>query len=348
MKSTPSGIEIDARATWMPDFQMGPFVRLGDGRLLTVDSEQCLISADEGKHWQAHAMFKDPSKFKIRGERALIRTSKGVVILAFLNDREKHWTWDNKLHDAPGATLPTYVMRSVDGGLTWEAPQKLHDDWTGAIRDILETKNGRVVFTTMKMLHHPGRHSVLTYCSDDQGRTWKASNVIDLGGEGTHGGVMEATIVELKDGRLLMLLRTNWMRFWRAESTDGGLTWHPLGPSNIPASSSPGMLKRLDDGRIVLVWNRPFPAGESSYPLRGGGGILSAVPADWYRSELSMAFSDDECKTWSQPMVIARNARNPRAWLAYPYVFEASPGVLWITTMQGGVRLKLRETDFVN
>ena len=44
-------------------------------------------------------------------------------------------------------------------------------------------------------------------------------------------------------------------------------------------------------------------------------------------------------------MVIARN-RAARARLAYPYLFEASPGELWLTTMQGEVRLKLREADF--
>jgi len=41
-------------------------------------------------------------------------------------------------------------------------------------------------------------------------------------------------------------------------------------------------------------------------------------------------------------------ARKPGASLAYPYLFEASPGELWITTMQGGVRLKLREADFAD
>jgi len=157
-------------------------VRLGDGRLLTVEGTNCLTSADEGKTWKADPLFADPAKFEVRPERALIRTSKGVVILAFMNDREKHWTWQDKLGDAPGAVLPTYAMRSMDDGRTWEAPQKLHDDWSGCVRNILETKSGYVVFTAMKMLHHPGRHSVLTYCSDDQGKTWKASNVIDLGG----------------------------------------------------------------------------------------------------------------------------------------------------------------------
>jgi len=345
MKLTSGGMEIDARAIEMPSFQMGPFVRLGDGRVLTVDGTSCLTSADEGKSWQTHPMFADPSKFQIRPERAIIRTSQGVVIVAFMNDRERHWTWQDKLGDAPEAVLPTYAMRSPDEGRTWETPLKLHDDWSGCVRNMLETKSGRVVFTAMKMLHHPGRHAVMTYGSDDQGKTWKASNLIDLGGAGHHDGVTEATAVELKDGRLIKFIRTNWMRFWLAESTDGGLTWHPLGPTDIPASSAPGLLQRLASGRLVLIWNRPFPEGKDTYPLRGGDRIWSATPVSNHRGELSIAFSDDECQTWSQAVVIARK---PGASLAYPYLFEASPGQLWITTMQGGVRLKLWEADFAD
>ena len=266
LKPAASGVEIDARATEIPGGRMGPFVRLQDGRLLTLEATNCLTSGDEGRTWQARAVFSAPARFKISDERAIIRTSKDVLIAAFMNLAERHWTWDDKLGDAPGAVLPTYVMRSTDNGATWQAPQKLHDDWTGAIREILETRSGRVVFTSMKMRHNPGRHTVLTYGTDDQGVTWQPSNVIDLGGAGNHDGVTEATIVELKDGRLLMLMRTNWGRFWLAESTDGGLAWQPLGPSDIPASSSPALLRRLQSGRIVLVWNRPFPEGQAAFP----------------------------------------------------------------------------------
>lgn len=345
MKPASGGLEIHALATELPGFKMGPFVRLGDGRVLSVDGTNCLTSADEGKTWTADPLFADPSQYEVRPERALIRTSKGVVILAFMNDREKHWTWQDKLGDAPGAVLPTYAMRSTDDGRTWETPQKLHDDWSGCVRNMLETKSGRVVFTAMKMLHNPGRHAVLTYGSDDQGKTWKASNVIDLGGAGHHGGVSEATTIELKDGRLIKFIRTNWERFWLAESKDGGLHWHPLGPTDVPASSAPGLLERLQSSRIILIWNRPFPEGKDTYPLRGGDRIWSATPVSNHRGELSIAFSEDECKTWSRPVVIARK---PGASLAYPYLFEAAPGELWLTTMQGGVRLKFREKDFLD
>ncbi|HEX7008960.1 MAG TPA: exo-alpha-sialidase [Phycisphaeraceae bacterium] len=340
-----NGIELDGRVIDMPGLKMGPFIRLRSGEILTVENTNCLVSNDEGKTWQAYPMFVDPSAFKISNERAILQTKEGVVIVAFMNMAQRHWTWSDELGDAPRAVLPTYVIRSTDDGKTWETPQKLHDDWTGAIRDILETRSGRIVFTSMKMAHQPGRHTVLTYGSDDQGRTWQPSNVIDLGGAGHHGGVMEPTIEQLEDGRLLMLIRTNWGQFWQAESTDDGRTWHPYGPSGIPASSAPALLSRLSSGRLMLLWNRPYPEGQSSYPLRGGNRILSAVPTSWHRGELSIAFSSDEGHTWSDPVVIARK---PGVSLAYPYVFEARPGEIWITTMQGGLRIKLNEKDFIN
>ena len=349
-KPAGGGVEIDSRATELAEQVQGPFVRLGDGRLLTVNESNCLTSSDEGATWQAKAIFPDAAKFKISQERVILRTREGVVIVAFMNYAEKHWTWDDKIGDAPGAVLPNYVMRSPDDGATWEPPQKLHDDWTGAVRTILQTRSGRVVFTSMQMRHNPGRHTVLTYGSDDQGKSWRASNVLDMGGAGHHDGLTEATIVELKNGKLLKLIRTNWGRFWRAESDDEGRTWKLLGPSDISASASPGQLLRLASGRIVLVWNREFPEGANSFPRSGGDRLWSAVPTSVFRAELSMAFSDDECKTWSQPVVIARKTQQPkpgeRAWLSYAYLFERTPGELWVTTMQGGVRLSLPLADF--
>ena len=32
---------------------------------------------------------------------------------------------------------------------------------------------------------------------------------------------------------------------------------------------------------------------------------------------------------------------------SYPYLYERQPGELWITTMQGGIRLQLEEADFL-
>lgn len=328
----------------LPTEGFGPFTRLQDGRIFGVDSFNALFSSDEGATWSSVPLFKEGQSFEVGGERAVIQTRGGVLIIAFSNYKEQDWRWNSQKHDAdPGTRLPTYAMRSVDNGQTWEAPQMLHEDWTGAIRNMIQTSTGEVVFTSMKLLNNPGRHSVLTYVSADDGATWRGSNIVDLGGAGHHGGATEATVVELKDGRLWKLIRTNYMRFWQAWSDDNGLSWRVIQPSSIEASSAPGQLLRLASGRIMLVWNRPYPEGKTEYPMTGGDNEWSEVPVSNHRGELSVAFSEDEGATWSAPVVVARQ---PGASLAYPYLFERVPGEVWLTTMQGGVRVSIKEDDF--
>lgn len=354
------GYTTDA-GTWLPEkvedltgLKMGPFVSLDNGDLLTVEDTQCLISSDQGKTWTGYDMFEDPDKFQISNERAIMKTSTGVIILAFMNLRERrNWNWQPEISDSPGAILPTYAIRSLDGGKTWQDAQKLHQEHAGAVRDMIETRSGNIIFTSMMMRHNPGRHTVLTYTSRDDGRSWERSNIIDLGGVGHHSGVTESTIEQLNDGRIWQLMRTNWGTFWEAFSEDEGITWKDIKPTSIDASSAPGLLKRLESGRLALIWNRLYPSGKDYYPLRGGDRQWSEVRSSNHREELSIAFSEDEGKTWSTPKVIAKsyaiqNQDIGKAWISYPYCLEINPGELLITTMQGGLRIKVQEEDFLD
>lgn len=353
-KLSSNGYWIHDKAEEIPGLKTGPFVRLGNGDILTVEGNKSCISKDEGKTWTKYPIFVDADKFDIRIERALIRTKDGVIILAFANDKEKaNWNWQNDIADSPGATIPTYAVRSLDEGKTWQTPQKLHDEWTGANRDIIETKDGNVIISTMMMRHNPGHHTVLTYTSKTNGLNWIRSNVIDLGGVGHHSGVVEATIKQLRDGRIWMLMRTNWGVFWEAFSENEGLTWKNFKPTKIDASSAPGMLHRLQSGRLFLVWNRAKPEGKSEYKMSGGDGISSEVAHSNNREELSVMFSDDDGKTWTKPVVIAGITEKSKIKnLAYPRVFEARPGEIWITTTYasfgGELSVKLFEKDFLN
>ncbi len=348
-----SEIWLDSRVSKLPTDKLGPFVHTADGKVLAIDGEATFISDDGGTTWSDPRPLTGATEkhIKVSNERAMVRTKDGTIIAAFMNLNDRKWTWNNELHDAPGAKLPTWVMRSDDDGKTWNHVQKMHDDWTGAVRDMIQTKEGRIIFTAMKFQHDPGRHAVLTYSSTDDGRTWNASNLIDLGGRGHHGGVTEPTLTELPDGRLWMLIRTNWGEFWSAYSHDGGRFWRIIQPSGIAASSAPGFMKRLQSGRLLLVWNRPFPEGKSEWKLSGGDGLWSETPVSNHRDELSLALSDDDGETWSDPVVIARSRvpsdSKQNRWIAYPYVFEHKPGELWLTTMQGDVRIRLHERDFV-
>lgn len=153
--------------------------------------------------------------------------------------------------------------------------------------------------------------------------------------------------MELRDGRIWMLIRTNWDVFWEAFSLDQGKSWRIIRPTTIVASSSPGLIQRLHSGRLVLFWNRLMPTGWKQYPRMGGlensnSPQWSSVPASASREELSMAFSDDDGKSWTPPVVVA--ARNDQ--VSYPVVFEIMPGTMWVTSGYGSLRAVIRESDF--
>jgi hypothetical protein len=118
------------------------------------------------------------------------------------------------------------------------------------------------------------------------------------------------------------------------------MSWSALSPTPIDASSSPAIVKRLKSGRLVLLWNRLWLDGQTD-GVRRNTVDAAERQASWQREELAIAFSDDDGKTWTKPAIIARGKR-----IAYPYVFERTPGVLWVTSMQGDLRATLDEADF--
>ncbi len=52
--------------------------------------------------------------------------------------------------------------------------------------------------------------------------------------------------------------------------------------------------------------------------------------------------SHDEGKTWSAPVVIARN---PHGEVSYPYLFEPEPGTLWVTAHRFGLKMQIEVCD---
>lgn len=350
---TASGAIIHGKAREMPGLPVGRFARAADGRgiyafacgfpAVEKGSAAALFSEDRGRSWEKLAPLGPVEAVDPSDSGAFACTRAGTLVVAFSNRAEKaNWNWNPALRDSPGARLPTWVARSTDGGRSWRDVQKLHDDWTGANRDIIQAADGRITFTSMKMLHGPGRHAVLTYSSDDEGKSWRASNLLDLGGIGHHDGVTEATLLELPDGRLLKYMRTGWGQFWRAFSHDGGLSWHAWGPAGIDASSAPGALLRLSDGRVALAWNRFRPEGGKTVEPRGGDCAWSATPGSNFRRELSVSFSADECESWTPPVVVARSSERE---VSYPYLFEPEPGILWVTACRWGLALEVRAAD---
>ena len=96
-------------------------------------------------------------------------------------------------------------------------------------------------------------------------------------------GLLEPTCVQLKDGRIVMLMRAEWGGcLWRAESEDDGRTWSAAWETDIPNPSSKAHLVRLPAGRIALLHN-----------ATGRRGVWGR------RDPLSIWISDDEMASWS-------------------------------------------------
>jgi hypothetical protein len=331
-----------AKVEQLPSRQMGPFVTLGDGSILTVEGVAAHTSKDGGKTWSATPMFGSRN-VKISNERALLRTREGTVIAVFMNIADFHWKWiDGERRASPDVRSDVWTARSLDDGRTWVDVQMIQRGYCGAVRDIIQTTSGRVVATSQDLSTDRTRHWTLTYSSTDQGKTWTPSNVVDLGGSGHHDGSIEPTIEQLRDGRLWMLLRTSRDRFWQAHSNDDGQSWATFGPSGIEASTAPALVKRLKSGRLILIWNRSQPEGQRLD--RRAGGQAYAQPVLAQRGELALALSNNDGRTWTKPVVIVREFGKS---LAYPYLHEPKAGEVWITTMQGDVRVRLREGDFL-
>lgn len=340
-------IILQEQVAQLPFMHPGPFVRVGDGKIWGMDANGAIVSKDEGRTWTPRTIF-DPLRFQPSGERAMLRTKEGVILYAFLNRKELVFKWDEQ-QGGPleGCRVPVYLSRSADDGVTWAPPVLLQDGWCGAVRQMIHLRSGRVLLICQKAMAHPGRHVTVNYYSDDLGQTWQASEVIDLGEAGnyrdpvtglnatTHGGAVEGTVLERRDGSLKLLLRVPHGCFYESTSRDG-VKWSLPTPSTLEASDSPGMMVRLASGRVALVWNR------FRDPVKRAG----------RREQLSIAFSENDGLTWTTPQVIAIHPVPPGKkegayWVSYPYIFEVEPGRLWVSTMQGRFSAALREGDFL-
>ncbi|MGE4499254.1 MAG: sialidase family protein [Hydrogenovibrio sp.] len=319
--------------------QTGPFVRNEQGEIVCVQGKQALISSDEGRSWQSVPLFSVDG-FEAHDSHSLCVTESGVLVLGFLNVAKRHFNWHRKANKPTKNTgVSLWSMRSFDGGYSWEEPVWVQGGYAAVTTTLIQLKSGELLMSAQNLDYDAARHYSLTFQSTDEGQSWQASNKLDIGGRGHHGGCFEGTLTELQDGRIWFLIRTNLDWFWNAYSEDEGRTWTQLSPG-MEASSSPGMLCRLQSGRLLLAYN-PLTNTKDGLAPRVNG-LYSEVAASWYRAELCLIWSDDDGQTWSKPKVLAQC---DGAWLSYCYLFEARPGEIWLTTMQSHLKISFLEKD---
>jgi photosystem II stability/assembly factor-like uncharacterized protein len=297
----------------------GAFIALKDGRLLFIythftgggaDHAAAHLAArssrDGGRTWTAHdeLVLENEAKLNVMSV-SLLRLANGDIGLFYLR---KNAPDDCRL----------CLRRSTDDGKTFGQPTLCIPDAGYYVVNndrLVQLASGRLVAPASfrqaagHMAPHPG--IAVCYLSDDDGRTWRKSKTQLLPPEQSRSGLQEPAVIELKDGKLLMLCRTDQGTQYRSFSADGGETWSPAEPSEIKSPLSPVSIKRLPKtGDLLLVWNDHSRVDGS---LQGK------------RTPLSAAVSRDEGKTWDRSKVIEDD---PDGWYCYTAITFVDDRVL--------------------
>lgn len=163
------------------------------------------------------------------------------------------------------------------------------------------TRDGAWLLPTA-IWHREGSCRVVA--STDRGQTWELRGTATVP-EPKDRNCDEPMLVERRDGSLWMLVRTRY-GIGETVSTDGGRTWPPVQPSEIPHPAARFFIRRLRSGSLLLVKHGPLD--------RQTG-----------RSHLTAFLSDDDGATWKGGLLL-----DERGGVSYPDGAESAAGVFYV------------------
>ena len=194
-----------------------------------------------------------------------------------------------------------FLRRSSDGGRSWGDRVACTDqeDFFVINNDrAVRLSGGRIILPAAS--HRAGegfmdsRAAVVFFCSDDDGRTWRAADAKCSMPVSSccRSGLQEPGVLELRPGVLQCWARTDLGRQYEMFSMDGGESWTACQPSRFTSPNSPLSMKRDANGAIYAVWN----------PIPNYNGRFSEEEAAVHgRYPLAIAVSRDNGRTFSHP-----------------------------------------------
>jgi hypothetical protein len=241
-------------------------IMLGGGDTEPHPKNQVFItrSSDEGKTWGP----MQPLDFGFPREG-----NTGAVVPSELMVRAGRATLFFGTHNGQFAGWKHWMVDSDDSGRSWSKPRpvpgRLHD--RTFIRNHIVTRDGRILLPFQHYVNAPSnrnpRNGVIM--SADGGKTWTEHGNIRLSLDDSYRGWAENNIVEMRDGRIAMIIRADKLGgvLYYAESTDGGRTWPELAvKTSIPNSGSKATLYALGGDAFALLHN-PNPTARSPLAL---------------------------------------------------------------------------------
>jgi len=205
--------------------------------------------------------------------------------------------------------LKFYMRKSFDEGETWSKPVLVTVDKGYFVMNndrVVQLSSGRIiapVATYQDPINHSHWKSYIYY-SDNNEETWvKSKNEVKLPESiDSPIGLQEPGIIELKDNRIMMYMRTGLGYIYASYSEDWGKTWSKPKPLNVKAPTSPSSIKRIPQtGDLMLIWNDKNNFNIENLKRRGAD-IYDRIFQ--HRAPLSLAISRDEGETWIKKMDI--------------------------------------------
>jgi photosystem II stability/assembly factor-like uncharacterized protein len=165
------------------------------------------------------------------------------------------------------------VIRSRDGGKTWEKPQHLPSPFIGEATDgpAIILKDGSVLLATYGLAKMGVPEQIALFRSTDGGKNWKFLSLVKTDHE-----LSEPTVAQLPSGRLVMMARPEGDICW---SDDNGKTWtKPV--SFGMRMYEPGLIT-LKDGTLLCL-HGSYGAGGLRAIFSTDGGETWVAPASNY------------------------------------------------------------------
>lgn len=286
----------------------GDFIRLNDGRIMFVYTHFTGRSAsDFGSAYLAARYSEDDGQTWTSESETIVANDGGMNVMSVsllrLQDGNiaLFYARKNSINDC----IP--LMRiSKDEGKTWSAPKPCITDRKGYFvlnnNRVLQLDNGRLIMPvalheTLEGEEFNDKGRLFTYFSDDNGVTWQAGREVRNPKNVT---LQEPGLVSLKNGKLMMIIRTDEGVQFAAYSRNSGEKWTAAKATDIRSPLSPATITRIPStGDLMMVWNN--------------NGVKKGLYKG-KRTPLNLAISRNDGKTWENEKVLEDD---PDGWYCY-------------------------------
>ena len=189
----------------------------------------------------------------------------------------------------PSLAYRTIVVRSTDGGRTWDRSSPLPSPFIADESDgpMFLGSDGKAYLTISGVPREPGPEQAAILRSADKGKSWEVAGVVK-----SPRDLMEAACTQLTDGRLIMVARPDGDIAW---SSDLGKTWTP--PVTFGMRLFAPSLYVLKDGTLVCLHGSYGAGGLRVIFSRDGG-------ATWVAPHTAHGFLVDNSYGYGKAMLL--------------------------------------------